>query len=143
MQVEFIKNGQLVSTSIDKLSDFRSCDFLMTSETTLLSMPGVLDYLKLNEIDNFINIAVSKLAHGGTIKIGGTNIDAVCRARVSGLLNPSDVTNLLHGSGTNPWDVKVGNYAPQDIRQKLESLNLHIQAYRVSDYMFVIEAIRP
>jgi hypothetical protein len=142
MLVEFIKNGALISTSIDKLSDFRSCDFLMTAETTLLSMPEVLDYLKLSEIDNFINIAVSKLAHGGTIKVGGTNIDAVCRGRINGMLNASEVTNLLYGNGSHPWDNKVGAYAPQDIRQKLESLNLNILSYRVSDFKFIIEASR-
>lgn len=142
MLLEYIKNSKLVSTTVDKIPDFRQLNFLFTSETALLSMPEILDYIKLSEVDNFINLAVSKLAHGGIIKIGGTNIDAVCRARVNGLIHTNELTNYLYGAGTNAWDCKVSAYAPQDIRQKLESLNLYIQSYRINDFKFCIEGVR-
>jgi len=131
--IDVVQNG--VPETLDR--------YLETAEAISVDGVEILDYIPISKFDTILSNWISKLAHGGKICLGGTNLDYICSARTRGLMSLQEVVLALYGTGDFAWTTKVGAYNPQQVKKFMEQRGLVVTLYRVEDAKFCITGVRP
>jgi|TARA_R110002020_G_scaffold248502_1_gene462526 hypothetical protein len=131
-------------TNILVRADVKNLDnFVDDAEAQEIIALDVIDYIPLTEINKVIGHWVSKLGHGGSLIIGGTDLFEVSKAFSQYRLDITEANKLIHGEQYKPYLIKRVNFTALGLADYLESLGLKLQKKRVNNYRITIEAIRP
>jgi hypothetical protein len=113
------------------------------AEATEILAMDVIDYLPIPEVNNTIRHWVSKLAHGGRIIIGGTDLYEVCKAFANYSVSITEANYLLHGEQTQPHLTKKVNFTSLGLSEYLtKELGLKLIKCRHNGFDMVVEAER-
>ena len=121
--------------------DFRNLDSIVDEGECDVINAKVLDYIHGSEIYGVIQHWASKLAHGGTIILGGRDILEVSKMVVAGLSN-SDSNKLVYGLNNSSWGIMKGMYEANEIAGILIELGLKITKKRIDGVAFIVEGCR-
>lgn len=118
--------------------------FADDGEVSELIALDVIDYLDTSKVVPVIEGWVKKLAHGGTIIIGGTDMYEVCRLFSHYKINLLQVNALLHGDGSKPYLIKKTQFTLKGLADLLAQLGLKIMKKRLDQetLQMVVEAQR-
>jgi hypothetical protein len=123
---------------VDKLDDI-----VDDGEATEILAMDVIDYLSIPDVNNVIRHWVSKLAHGGRIIIGGTDLYEVCKAFANYSITITETNYLLHGEQTEPHFTKKVNFTSLGLSEYLtKELGLKLIKCRHNGFDMVVEAER-
>ena len=123
--------------------DFRCLDSICeASQCMEICAPNITDYLHHSEIMPVINNWVSKLRHGGTIIIGGSDSYEICKGVVNGKIDTIEFNVRYYGNSNSFPFIKTGMYTRHDVESILVNMGLKIVHKRINDRCFVVEAIR-
>lgn len=100
----------------------------------------VLEYYPYQDLDTILNEWVSKLAHGGTLTIGGTDIGFTARAINTRDLNQDSILKQLYGEANK---AKKAAYSISYIVAKLKERGLKITIKKLMpDGQFIVTGER-
>lgn len=123
--------------------DFRNLDPVCdTAECTEICAPDILDYIHISEIMNVLTNWISKLRHGGTIIVGGTDFYEAASGLVSGQLDTVEFNKIVYGVHPLHPIIKSGMFTRHDIESILREHGLKIIHKRVESRKFIVEAKR-
>lgn len=98
-----------------------------------LELIDVLEYDPRSEI---LQIAVSKIRHGGSIKVVGTDAIQITRGLHNGTMTAREASvHLLNG--------RIRLNSIHEVRSMLESVGFKIQFATISGNKYLLEALRP
>lgn len=100
-------------------------DFAENAECKEINAPNILDFVEVEQHASYIQHLVSKLRHGGTLVIGGTDIISVSLAIFNKSLTNEQANHIIYGVQTEP--VKKGLSCLEDLRKLLLSCGLKIK----------------
>jgi hypothetical protein len=143
---DFINIGAFVDEESANIrrGDVKNLDkFLDNGEAETIVAADIIDYLDSNKVGAVIQHWVSKLAHGGTITIGGVDLLEVSRAIFHAKLSITQANELIHGSPAAPYLLKRTTYSMLGVVHDLESFGLRVIKKRVDGYLYLVEAQRP
>mgnify|MGYP003626605341 FL=1 len=96
----------------------------------------LIDVLEYDERPGILNIAASKLRHGGSIKIIGTDAIQITKSLSEGSMTAADASiHLLNG--------RIRMNSIHEVRKMLESVGFQIQFATISGNKYLLEALRP
>ena len=125
-------------------SDVKNLDsFVDDAEAKEIIALDVIDYIPLTDINKVIEHWVSKLRHGGSLIIGGTDLFEVSKAFAQYRLDITKTNKLIHGEQHKPYLIKRTNFSMLGLVDFLSALGLKIQKKRVNNFHMTIEATRP
>jgi hypothetical protein len=125
-------------------SDIKNLDsFIDDAEAQEIIALDVIDYIPLTDINKVIQHWVSKLRHGGSLIIGGTDLFEVSNAFSQYRIDITQANKLIHGEQSKPYLIKRVNFTVMGLVDYLSALGLKLQKKRVSDFHMTVEAIRP
>lgn len=102
------------------------CDFILASD--------ILDEMTVDSAPDFIQLLESKTRKGGKICIGGSDINLISRAVITGELDVAEANKtIFHGRSC---------LSLESVQNLLTSLNLKIKTTSFQGYRYEIEAIR-
>lgn len=126
-----------------KSMDFRSLDDISEpAQCTEICAPEILDYIHHSEIMPVLQNWVSKLRHGGTIIVGGTDCYEVAKGIVSCQLDTVVFNKALFGLSPQFPFIKLGMYTRHDIESILRNFGLKIIHKRINNRTYTVEAKR-
>jgi predicted TPR repeat methyltransferase len=128
----------LVRADIKDLSNFAE-----EAEVTEIIAKDVIDYLPLSQIEKVLSHWVSRLRHGGTIVVGGTDLYEVAKDFSQYRMDITSAIKLLHGEQTKPYLIKRVNFTVMGMVEYLSGMGLKIQKKRVNNHAMIVEAKRP
>ncbi|SVC80422.1 uncharacterized protein METZ01_LOCUS333276 [marine metagenome] len=125
-------------------ADVKNLDnFVDDAEAQEIVALDVIDYIPLGDINNVIKHWVSKLRHGGSLIIGGTDLFEVSKSFTQYRLGITETNQLIHGEQSKPYLIKRVNFTAMGLIDYLDSLGLNLQKKRVNNFHMTIEATRP
>ena len=141
------KNGYLNIDPISKPDgldiDIRKLDTIIEdAECTEFKAEDVLDYLEKSEAESVLEHWTSKVRKGGKIVIGGVDAYEVSKMFYQQKITLEEFNNLIHGSFTQPWDVRLNNFTMEYIQSKLINAGLRITKKRLDGYRIIVEGER-
>lgn len=113
------------------------------AECTRLIAEDVLDYFSSHEVDGILGNWISKLRHGGTIIIGGIDINMVAKALVNKQIDLTQANILLFGNQDSTDSYRKSALTSELMIQALKTCGLTILKKRTNNYKYIIEAERP
>lgn len=126
------------------ISEASNLDNLCESaECTRLIAEDIIDYFSSHEVDMIIDNWISKLRHGGTIVIGGIDINQVAKALHNKQIDLVQANVLLFGEQSSPQDYRKSALTATKLVEALQGCGLKILKNRTNNYKYVIEAERP
>lgn len=144
-------NSTLVSghTVIDPMGgegkvalDFRNLDTVVDDGECEVINAKVLNHIHGSEVYAVIQHWANKLAHGGVIVLGGSDILEVSKMVITGQLSNSDSNKLIYGLNNSSWGIMKGMYEANEIAGILTELGLKIDKKRINGLDFIVEAHR-
>ena len=111
-----------------------------TGEVDKIWLDDVIDYVPVQDAENFIRKTVSLLKRGGSIIVSGIDLYEVCKSMSNYNISVAEANKLLY-AGENGLVKKLCFTTPA-AANVVESLGLKILTKRISDYKYTIEAIR-
>jgi hypothetical protein len=133
-------------TDAVKMGNPRNLDkWVDNGEAAEILAYDVIDFLEPTQVFDTINHWVGKLAHGGKIVIGGTDIYNVCLDFSRFKINIVQANKALHGSFEKPFLFRRVNYTLDGLVNQLRDCGLKIlkKRFDTETYMMTVEAIRP
>ena len=118
---------------IDELKDKAE-----NSECLAIWAPNLLDEIHYSELDDVLNCIISKMSHGCTLHIGGTDICEFSKRLLSTDFNIVKANDIIFGVSGE----KQGAYSLNLISSLLSTKGLKIISKKLVYCNFVIEAIR-
>ena len=118
-------------------------DFVDDAEAQEIIALDVIDYIPLTDVNKVIKHWVSKLRHGGTLIIGGTDLFEVSKSFAQYRIDITRANKLIHGEQSKPYLIKRTNFTVLGLSDYLSSLGLKLQKKRVNDFIMTVEATRP
>ena len=135
-------------TTIDPLGgegkvalDFRNLDNVVDAGECEVINAKVLDHIHGSELFAVIKHWASKLAHGGSIVLGGRDILEVSKKVVAGSTN-SDSNKMFYGVNNSATGISKGMYEANEIAGILVELGLKLDKKRINGIDFIVEAHR-
>lgn len=96
----------------------------------------LVDVLEYDERPDILDIAISKMRHGATLKLLGTDSIQIIRALNNGTIGPEEASNkLLNGR------MKMNSI--HELQEKLTSKGLEVRFASISGDKYILEAVRP
>ena len=117
-------------------------DVVSDAECTEITADEILDYIPHGQHLAVIQHWVSKLRHGGRIKVGGTDLYEVAKVVMNQLVTNQEANLLLHGNHQHAWDIKHGQMTLNQVVSILRDLGLHIEKQRLNGTKMLVEANR-
>lgn len=121
-------------SNLDFVCEPAACTFFLADD--------ILDYIHGSKLIETIKNWTSKLRHGATIVVGGTDVGMLSKLIYSGKISVVDANKILFGQGDNPWAIKQGCYSCYDISSILEEEGLNVTKKRLSGMRYIVEANR-
>jgi len=126
-----------------KRCDVRNLDkYLDDAECESIVAWDVLDYISLPEREKVVNHWVSKLARGGTLLIGGTDLRLVSKSVSAYQIEPKGATVLLYGVQEQPWGIKRSMSTCVDTAQMMRSMGLKVLRAQYEGFQYFVEVVR-
>ena len=122
---------------------FDLADHVDDGEATEIVATEVLEYIDRLNLDGTINNWISKLAHGGKLVIGGTELYEVCKAASLFIINADQTNALLYGDPTKPFLQKKNSLTVPMMTAVLKSKGLKVLQQRVHGFKFTVVGERP
>lgn len=116
--------------------------FVDDAECDELYVEGVLHHIHCEEVRNVLQHYVSKINHGGTLRITDEDFASICKAVVVGGITSEEGNKLLFGAGQNSYEFYLGSYSMRDIVGILKEFGLRILKQRINGFQFVVEGYR-
>jgi hypothetical protein len=136
-------------TTIDPLGgegktalDFRSLDSVVDAGECEVINAKVLDHIHGSELYSTIQHWVSKLAHGGSIVLGGRDLLEVSKTVINGGSSNSDCNKMFYGVNNSAAGISKGMYEANEIAGILMELGLKLDKKRINGIDFIVEAHR-
>jgi hypothetical protein len=136
-------------TTIDPLGgegkvalDFRNLDNVADNGECEVINAKVLDHIHGSELYAVISHWVSKLAHGGSIMLGGRDLFEVSKRVITGESSNSDCNKMFYGVNNSATGISKGMYEANEIAGILVELGLEIDKKRINGIDFIVEAHR-
>ena len=95
----------------------------------------LVDVLEYDDRSEILDLIVSKIRHGGILRIAGTEALQVTRVLLNGDLNLEDASGKLLDGRTRLTSV-------HHLKSRLQSMNLEIKLEAIAAFRYVIEAQR-
>lgn len=111
-----------------------------TGEVDNIWLDDIIDYIPVNEAEDFVRKIVSLLKRGGSLIVSGTDLYEVCKSMTSYNISVSDANKLLYAGELGK--IKKLSFTTPAASNLVESLGLKVITKRISDYKYTIEAIR-
>jgi hypothetical protein len=126
-----------------KTIDHRNLDPVCeTNECTEIYAPYILNHIHFTDLDRVLTHYITKLRHGGVLRIGGTDVRDVAKKIIKDELTIQQANDLMYGANSFNWVNHCGAYAMHDIVDFLRSKNLKVTAQKSDDINFIVEAVR-
>jgi hypothetical protein len=122
--------------------DFRNLDSIVDNGECEVINAKVLNHIHGSEIYSVIKHWVSKLAHGGSIILGGSDLLEVSKAVVTGQMSNAESNKLFYGESNSAWGITKGMYEANEIAGILLEQGLVIDKKRIVKIDFIVEAHR-
>lgn len=113
-------------------------DFVDRGEVQDLLALNIIDFIPSTDKDNYLNYLLSLLAIGGTITLGGINIDTVARSYANHQIDLATVNVLLYGQ--NP--TKSGLINLTQLENVLAGKGLRILEKKQVGFEYFVKAER-
>ena len=104
------------------------------NECEVILASDILDEMTVDSAPGFIQLLESKMRKGGKICIGGSDINLICRAVITGELDVAEANKTIF-NGRSCLSL-------ESVQTLLTSLNLNIKTTSFQGYRYEIEAIR-
>tara|TARA_Y100000593_G_scaffold83590_1_gene157700 strand:- start:14031 stop:14495 length:465 start_codon:yes stop_codon:yes gene_type:complete len=132
-------------TKFDDLSvDIRDLDEVVSdAECMEILSDDVIDYLEKEESMRVISHWAKKLRHGGKIIVTSIDAHEVARSFYRKEIDVQTFNKAIHGSFTQPWDVRLSQTTLEELSSFLESNGLQVTKKRINGIKLVVEAERP
>lgn len=139
--------------NIDPFADGKDCRkqgdladlsfFVEDAEATEIVARDILDFYDKSLWERTLDGWIKKLRHGGKIVVGGVDIYEVSKAVSNYSISTADANRLLHGEQDAPWNFRKTNATLFDMTGLLESKGLKVMKKRMSEFHYIVEAVRP
>lgn len=100
----------------------------------------VLDFVNPRDRDNILNHWISKLAHEGSLTIGGREIYDVAKIIFMRAADLNQSNQLLYSSDGSLY--RLGLSSVDYVRNTLEGKNLVIDMVKIENCQYIIKAVR-
>ena len=107
-------------------------------EATEILTENIIDYLKADEVGDFINKCISKLRHGGFLTLDGTDFSEIVRLYYNAAIDLAKTNLLLFGEG-NKKSISSG----YELSEALTDVGLTVDKCRYENGRYLIKAVRP
>lgn len=124
------------------LADYSDLDFVADSEAKEIRALNILPFMDRNKVQETLSHWVSKLRHGGILKIGGPDLYEICRNVELFQLSFNNANVLLYGTLDTPWNIKKSCYSMHEMSAELANRGLKIVTKYITDYNYIIEGVR-
>ncbi len=143
-------NGYL---NIDPISSAEGCvqhnldnieDLVDHNSASEFIANDVLDYLPIGMKQNVLTHWLTKISHGGSFIMTGTDIREAARLIHTGKVDMmTQGNNLLYGMGNNMWTLKKGLLTWEDaVNMIMSTGQFQVESMKFQDYKYVIKAVR-
>jgi hypothetical protein len=136
----FAEPGKDTSYKRSNLKELSEAD---DGEVEELIAIDVIDYYPPTEVNELLSIWSRKLAHGGSITIGFTDLYQLVKAVACRILNLEEANTAFHGVQDKAWRIRRSTLSIDYVAKVLESLGLRIKTKRLYSNKAVIKAVRP
>lgn len=127
-----------------QIGDISNLDWAVDAgELEELRAINILEYWPGRDAEGILSGWVSKLAHGGRIIIGFTDIICIAKDVVSRKLDIHQTNDIVYGLQRQTWDNKKSCFTVNQVKTFLESLNLKIITIRLIKHDAIVIAERP
>ncbi len=117
-------------------------NFVDDGEVEELIAANVLEYLNTNKITEVLNHWIKKVALGGKLILGFTNIYDISRCLVHGIINLETFNILVHGTNEKPYLIKRSFLTTTVVENLLKQAYLKIMKRKINNYNVTLEAVR-
>lgn len=140
-----IENGLVHSFDI-KPVDFRTMsvfDIAKDSECEEIVCENILEYVRHEDLSNFLQYITQKLRKNGKIYLSGFDNTEICRQYYNDEISEEQFNSILFGNGNHPWASKNGAHSMTKVIDILTGLGIKILSHRCHDGEFFIKGERP
>lgn len=122
--------------------DFRNLDQVCDNGECEVINAQVLNFIHGSELYDVIAHWCTKLAHGGRIILGGTDMLEVAKMVITAELGNADCNKMIYGHSNSSWGFNKGMYEANEIAGILVELGLELDKKRIDGINYVVEAHR-
>ncbi len=122
-------------SDLDNLVDAASCDDIIAT--------NILEYYEHNQIGAIIKHWISKLSHGGTLKLTTTDARGIAKALERKSLPLDKIFDLVYGGQTGPLSYKRSMLTLDVLCATLETHGLTILERVTNDFQIFVVGKRP
>jgi hypothetical protein len=132
--------GDSFRASLDITNFDAVCD---DAEAAEINAIDILTYFPARDINDIFTYWLTKLRHGGILRVGDVDLLEVAKSVATGAQSLEDINLLLYGEQDEAWRYRKCCLTVNQVADALKAKGFKIQKKRVHKNQFIVEAQRP